>query len=195
MVVDDRLSVGYPMIERVAREFSDKMPPGTTLDDLRSLGGEELLRANNSFDPADGRPWQGFLVKWLRYQFRDYLRTARKRAKRQHPLEFETKDGERLPRSDPRAVDPAGEVECRDTNASGRDAVARLKATMPPVDRVAAKAKRLIEETLDAVRDGEMGEVLRAVMKRAKAGDLAAVKLLWEMFGILFTPHHSSEGY
>lgn len=193
MVVKDLLSEGYPLVRAIAREFSDKLPPGTTIDDLISLGGEELLRAANSFDPACGRPWRGFLTKWLRFQYRDYLRSARRRAKRSVPLEYETADGDRLPRPDPRAVDPAEDAGSREEKVKGRATVARLKAALPTPDRVATKARRMMEETFDAVRDGDMKEVMRAVMKRAKAGDLSAAKLLWELFGIRFSPHHPPE--
>jgi len=195
MVVDDLISQGYPLVRRIALEFSDKLAPGTTIDDLISLGGEEIIRAHNTFDPENGKTWQSFLAKWLRFEYRSFLSVAHKRAKRQKPLECENSEGERLQRVDERAVDPSEKAGDNEARASDRSKIKRLRATVPSPDRVAAKARRLMEETFDAVRDGEMGEVLRAVMKRAKTGDLAAVKLLWEMFGIRFTPHHSSEGY
>jgi len=184
MVAEDLITAGYPLVSKIAREFSDKLPAGTTLDDLISHGGEELLRAHNSFDPACGRPWKGFLAKWLRYQYRGFLRTARKRAKRQRPLEVEASDGELLPRPDPRAVDPADAVGGREEAVRGRVTVATLRATLPPPGRIAAKARQVREEVYDAFVAGDMSDVMKAVMTRAKTGDLAAAKLLLAMLGI-----------
>jgi len=184
MVAEDLISAGYPLVQKIALEFSDKLPAGTTIDDLVSHGGEELLRAHNTFDPACGRPWKGFLAKWLRFQYRDFLRTVRKRAKRQRPLEIETADGERIPRPDSRAVDPSDDAERRDGDCRDRASIAALKLTIPSLDAVAAKARHVRQEVFDAFAAGDMADVMRAVMVRAKAGDLAAAKLLLGMLGI-----------
>lgn len=65
-----RFHSAFDLVEHNARQTARRLRCGeVTLDDLRSLASEGLLRASRSFDPSRGTPFR----RWANRRIRDWL--------------------------------------------------------------------------------------------------------------------------
>lgn len=182
MVVEDRITQAYPLVAIEARRFKT-LPRGVSVDDLESVGGESLLEASANHSPDRG-PWLRFAKFWVRHAMRNYVSKARVKAKRLTDLEVETDDGDRLPRADPRALDPAERASARESIAKRNNgsmmSLATVKGSLPRPAEVAEKVAVLREAMFGAVSASDIESVMSQVLKQAKGGDLRAARLLFD---------------
>lgn len=180
-----RINEAYHLVERIARAVArGTLPRGITLDDLCSLGGEELCKAADKYaTDGAGRPWLPFAGAWLKFRYRDFIRTSRRRANRTSPLEIETADGDSFPRPDKKAKDPADRASARESRAAGQAALvnAAMGAALPPPDEAAVKASDYRNALHAAVQPADLGGLLKAMLQQGLGGDVAAARLVFNV--------------
>ncbi len=179
---DTMIADAYPLVAIEARRYPT-LPPGVSVEDLESLGGEALIDAHANFDPATGSKWRGFARLWLRNKYRDFLRKARRLARRSAPLEIETPDGEFLPRRDVRVADPADQAAARELVLSPRrsPSIRELEQTLPSPAAVADQVSRLRQAMFSAVSAEDIQAVMQSIVVRAKNGSARDAKLLIDL--------------
>lgn len=160
-----------------ARRFP-KLPRGITTDDLESAGNEALVHAATSWDEDQGTPWRTYARVCVRNAMRSTIAHARSR--RSVSLEIEGESGELLPRPDPRAADPADRAAAREALGMRRRRHVTL-ADAPDAAAVASRAAALREAMFGAIRDEDAAAIVGQVVEQAKAGDLKAARLFFDL--------------
>lgn len=176
MTLTDRNALVESALDLVPWQASrfPRLPAGITRDDLESAGQEALVHAATAYDPQGEAGWRTYARVCVKQAMRAVVRHARTR--RQVPLTIRTPDGDELPRADPKAADPAQVAEARELVAPRRrrDPFADL----PAPQAVAAQAVALRDAMYAAVSAEDVGDIMRAVVRKAKGGDLKATRLL-----------------
>jgi hypothetical protein len=181
-----RINEAFYLIERTARAAAGKgkLPRGVNLDDLCSVGGEQLMKAADKYETdGKGRPWLGYAATWLKFAYRSYLSSARKKASRSHPLEIEMPDGNSVPRPDIRAKNPADQAAARESRKLGKQALknAALGAALPPPEEAAVKANEYRAALREAVPPSKLGALLGAMYLAGMGGDVQAARLVFNV--------------
>lgn len=169
----------YPLVAIEARRFGT-LPPGVSVEDLESLGGEALLAAAAEYDGPDDA-WRRWAKIYLRNRMRGFVRQARQRANRRVPLEIETPEGDFMPRVDPRVADPAELAAARESLTTRPATAGRLGRDLPSPAAVAQKVTELREAMFGALDAGKVATMMQALQDRAGKGDLKAIKLLVDL--------------
>lgn len=188
MTTTDRNAMVESALDLVSWQASrfPRLPAGVSRDDLKSAGNEALIHAATTFDPDDARNaagggWRTYARHAVKTAMKGVIRQARTR--RQVPLVIHTADGDELPRADPKATDPAQVAEARELVAAPAAVVRRRGrvspfAGLPDPQQVATQAVALRDAMYAAVSADDVGDIMRAVVRKAKGGDLKATRLL-----------------
>lgn len=157
-----------------------KLPAGMSAEDLESSGGEAVLESLAVYDAASGLAFKSFCRATVRSRMRDAIRAWRRHADRTVSLSGAGAGGRPAPvPADKKAGDPAAVAEAKDR--PGRRAATRLKdaeGTFPSPELVAERVVALRGAMFGAISSSDIGDVMRAVMDRAKGGDLKAAQVL-----------------
>ena len=181
-VTDDMREDALRCVRYLARRTARKRP-GLDPDELESAGGEAIVEAEGTWDPARAT-WLTHVKTVAGSRMTDALRAhsgrpGRRPAAARLPEDPET--GEPLPLADRRQADPAALAAAREPLAApGRRvvSVSRLRGELPPPDVVADKVAALREAMFAAVTPADVGAVMAGVVEKARGGDLKAAKLL-----------------
>lgn len=162
-----------------ARRFP-RLPRGINVEDLESAGNEGLVNAAATWDPDHGTTWRPYARTCVRNAMRNAIRSARRRPALS--IELEADDGTLTLPADPRAADPAERASARElVCTAGAEMRTHVKATGPDPAAVATRAVALREAMFGAIESADVAEVVRKVTERAKAGDLRAARLLFDL--------------
>lgn len=175
-----------PALGTMARAAARRLGLGPdAADELWSAGSLRLTQAAAKFDPARGVPWPAYAAEEIRYGFLDAAKAyAKNRGRGVASLDADAGgDGGSLAclTADPRAADPgelAAARECLTPRPGGRS-----RNPLPDPGAVAAKALALQAAAYAAVSVGDMEDVVAALVRKAKAGDVGAAKVLIGMTG------------
>jgi hypothetical protein len=177
---DDLVKQAYPLVAIEARRFTS-LPPGLSIDDLESLGGELLL----AFAAEYGGPeedWRKVAKFHLRNRMRTFVSTGFKRSRRATTLEVITPTGEEFPRPDPRVADPAELAAVRErVTKPKRVGIRELAASLPAPEEVADRVTELRAAMFGAIMPDRIRSMMDTLQHRAVAGDLRAMKLLIDL--------------
>lgn len=177
MTLTDRnalVEIALDLVPWQASRFP-RLPAGITRDDLESAGQEALVHAATAFDPQGEAGWRTYARVCVKQAMKAVI--AKARTRRQVPLTIRTADGDELPRADPKAADPARVAEARELVAAPRRRRDPF-ADLPAPQAVAAQAVALRGAMYAAVSAEDVGAIMRAVVAKAKGGDLKATRLL-----------------
>jgi DNA-directed RNA polymerase specialized sigma24 family protein len=182
MTIDTRNDLIVSAVDLVpwqARRFP-RLPRGISADDLESAGNEALVHAATTWDEDVGTPWRTYARTCVRNAMRSVVAHARSR--RQTALEIEGVDGELLPRPDPRAEDPAERAAARElVTPRRRRQHLGVIADGPDPSAVATRAAALREAMFHSIRDEDAAAIVGQVVTKAKAGDLKAARLFFDL--------------
>lgn len=164
-------------VRRAARQYG--LTPNAA-DDLLSAGSLRLVQAAAKFDESRGVPWLAYAVKEIRYGFlTEASEYAKARSRGVASLDAGRADGSgsmACVLADPKASDPgelAAARECLTPRRGGRPAY-----PLPDPAAVAAKAQALQAAAYAAVSVADMGDVVAALVRKAKAGDVGAARVV-----------------
>lgn len=175
------------VVVNVVRRF--RPPPGYSHDDLVSEANVVLCRVADQHDPARG-DFFAFAAAVARNAVLQLLERlgAEKRGggATTVPLQAEAADGEAFgPPADARAADPAEIAAVRESLAPPARrrhlSVRQIRETLPTPGEVADQVVRLRAAMFAAVSEADVGDVMQAVVREAKAGCPKAAKLLIDL--------------
>jgi hypothetical protein len=174
------------IVERAARNVAGRRDP-ELIEELVAIGNLALTEASQQFDPSTGEELQKFLYRRVRRAMDNELRRfayhGRRVQRLDSPLSRDDPDGATVvtATADRRASDPATEVAAAESMLPAKRGYNSLRLdqveVLAPIG-VGDWAAKLRAATFNAVNETDMTEVMQAVVKRAKLGDLAAAKLL-----------------
>lgn len=174
------------VVQRAARNVVGRRDP-ELIEEFVAIGNAALVEAAQAYNPAGGEEVGKYLYRRVRRAMDNELRRmayhARRTGRLDAPLSRDEPDGPTVvtATADHRFSDPSAEVAAADSLLPAKRGYnsMRLAETevIAPIG-VGDWAARLRAATFNAVNESDMTEVMQAVVKRAKAGDLAAAKLL-----------------
>src|SRR5689334_4128134 len=108
-VSDQDIQSACVVMQRQASRLARRgLPSGLNEEDLLSAGNTALARALREFDPGLGFPFLNYAARCMRNAMLLEVRKQASRARREHPLEITSQDGETaLILPDRKASDPA----------------------------------------------------------------------------------------
>lgn len=174
---DELIAEAMPLIAMAARKF--KLPPGLNVDDLESAGNEAVLEAATRFDPAGGSAWKNYAWRGIKMAMRNVVARKRHMATLQPVI-----DGKELaPPIDRKASDPSEIAEARELVRRPRRqlSVRRIQSNLPSPCEVADQVTRLRSAMFGAVSEADVTEVMEAVLRKAKAGDMRAATMITDL--------------
>jgi DNA-directed RNA polymerase sigma subunit (sigma70/sigma32) len=166
-----------PLIAIAARKF--RMPPGVNIDDLESVGNEALNEASVRFDQQAGIPWKNFAYSMIKNWMRNEIS-----ARRRHPTATlqPVHEGKELPPPvDTKASDPCELAQVRELVTRPKTRLRQVEQYLPSPSQVADQVTRLRAAMFGAVSEDDVAEVMGAVLKKAKAGDMRAATLVTDL--------------
>lgn len=184
---DEQVAEFLPTVDYLARKAARRAPPSVTADDLASAGNEGLLEAARTWDPEQST-WVAYAREIVQRRMLDevrnltgFRRKTEQPAVRGMPVDPET--GDLIPVADRRQNDPGDIAAVRELAATPGTvlAVNRVRDALPPPDAVAARATALRAAMFDAVTPEDVAAATRAVVSKAKGGNLTAFKLLTDL--------------
>lgn len=171
-----------PVLEAAARGHARRFGLGPHgYDELVSAGSVRLTQAAAKFDAARGVPWPAYAAQEIQFGFLTAAKEcARHRSRRAASLdaEFPGTDGGSLACvvADPRACDPGELAAAREPLMPRRGG--RTNNPLPDPGAVAAKAQALQAAAYAAISAADMGDVVAALLAKARAGDVGAAKVI-----------------
>lgn len=176
---EELITDALPLIAIAARKF--RLPPGLNTDDLESAGNQALVEASAHYDPQVGVPWKRFAYKFLKSSMMDLIRKYRR-----HPTSTlqPVHDGQEMPPPiDTKASNPSDLAEVRELVRRPRLplSVKQIESYIPSPNQVADQVTRLRAAMFGSVSEEDVQEVMEAVLKKAKAGDIRAATLVTDL--------------
>ena len=175
-----------PTLDALTRQAARRLGFGPqAADGLKSTAALRLTRAASKFDGSMGVPWLAYATEQIRYGFLDAAKAYRRGSRLgAASLDADAPGGDgggalACVTADPRAADPgelAAARECLTPRRGGRTA-----NPLPDPLAVAAKAQALQAAAYAAVSVADMGDVVAALVRKAKAGDVGAAKVVLGM--------------
>lgn len=179
---DELIERAYPLVAIEARRIKH-LPPGYTVEDLESYGGEVLIAAAAEYGGTEEK-WPKYAKFYLRNRMQCHCGQAKAKAARQTSLDIEPPDGQLAPQLDPKASDPAEIAEAREQFALAPRKTAsatRLAASLPPAHEVADKVTQLRTAMFEAIRPDAVAAMMQSIQNKAADGDLKAAKVLIDL--------------
>jgi RNA polymerase sigma factor (sigma-70 family) len=183
-VSDEDIQKACAVMQRQASRLTARgLPSGLNEDDLLSAGNEALDRAVREFDPELGVPFLFYAARCMRCAMLVAIRNQARRTRKQVALEVTNQNGETaLLRPDPKAVDPALEVEAREKLVPRQKrstvVLTEVRAVTPAAAEVGQMVQRLRLAMFDGISEKDVADVMRGLVERAKSGNIQAARLL-----------------
>ncbi len=174
---EDMVIDAMPLIAIAARKF--RLPPGMNTEDLESVGNEALNEASVKYDHHAEVPWKKFAYLTIKNWMRNEIA-----ARRRHPTATlqPVHDGTELPPPvDTKASDPCELAQVRELVTRPKTRLRQVEQYLPSPSQVADQVTRLRAAMFGAVSEDDVAEVMGAVLKKAKAGDMRAATLVTDL--------------
>lgn len=195
MTIDDlRGPEGLNFVRRVAGKYDRLRPPYMSYDDVEGAAALGFAQALTTFDPARGVKPTTWCGRRMVGAIRDAIRTetggrvgsARYKAGRPAELAGYDRgdDSTGVIVADIKQADPGDIAAAREliTDAPVRRRPPRdLAPDLPTPAAVAEKVTELRSAMFAAIAPTDMGDVMTAVLEKAKGGNLGAAKILIDL--------------
>lgn len=176
---EEMIAEAMPLIPIAARKL--RIPPGLNIDDLESSGNEAVFEAAIRFDSKSGTPWKKYAYHYVKGAMRNMIALHRR-----HPARTlqPVVDGQELPPPiDYKANDPAEIAEVRELVRRPRQklSVKHIESCLPSPTQVADQVTKLRTAMFGSISEDDVAEVMQAVLRKAKAGDMRAATMLTDL--------------
>jgi hypothetical protein len=186
-VTEAEVLAALPLVARQAAYLSRRLPAGLTAEDLESAGQEALVVTAREFDPGLGRTFEETAARAIRNAMTATIQKKARENRRREPLEIplDAAGEETAPRRDPRAPDPTAVACVRESlrpagRRNARVVISRVEADSPSGAEVGGMVARLREAMFAALHEWDVAEVMQAVVRKAKRGNVGAARLLFD---------------